>query len=79
MARPGDILGFSEMCNIEGKMLQHGMHFRSGRGHSVLLMSRRKGAPYPDRLSNDGRTLFYVGHDAYGHPQKREADQPLIT
>jgi hypothetical protein len=47
--------------------------------HSVILMSQRKGAPYPDRLSFDGKTLTYIGHDAYGDPNKARIDQPLAT
>lgn len=78
MPRPGDVLGFQEMCAIEGKMLQQGMHFRRGSGHSVLLMSRRKDAPYPDRMSPDGKRLYYVGHDAFGDKRKTEIDQPLV-
>lgn len=79
MPRPGDVLGFQEMCGIEGKMLQQGMHFRRTNGHSVLLMSRRRNAPYPDRMSPDGKRLYYVGHDAYGEKRKSEIDQPLIN
>lgn len=75
----GDVISHHDMCAAEGKMLQQGMNFRSGQAHSVILMSRRKGAPYPDRFSEDGLTLFYVGHDAYGHPEKTRIDQPLAT
>lgn len=78
MLRPGDILSHSEMCHAEGKMLQQGMNFRSAKTHSVILMSQRKGAPYPDRLSTNGKTLYYVGHDAYGAPNKNRIDQPLL-
>ncbi|ODU53692.1 MAG: hypothetical protein BGO01_13115 [Armatimonadetes bacterium 55-13] len=67
------------MCGIEGKMLQQGMYFRTVREHSILLMSQRPNAPYPDRLSNDGQTLYYIGHDAYGVPNKAREDQPLMT
>jgi hypothetical protein len=42
-------------------------------------MSQREGAPYPDRLSEDGKTLLYIGHDAYGVPNKAVIDQPLAT
>lgn len=78
MPKPGDVLGFQEMCATEGKMLQQGMHFRRGTGHSILLMSRRRDAPYPDRMSADGKRLYYVGHDAYGEKRKSEIDQPLV-
>ncbi|MBI1757060.1 MAG: HNH endonuclease [Fimbriimonas ginsengisoli] len=55
------------------------MNFGAGKGYSIVLMSQRKGAPYPDRLAADGTALLYVGHDAYGHPHKGTVDQPLAT
>lgn len=67
------------MCAVEGKMLQQGMNFRSNPSYSVVLMSQRPNAPYPDRISEDGLQLFYIGHDAYGHPSKGQIDQPLAT
>jgi hypothetical protein len=30
-------------------------------------------------MSEDGKTLYYIGHDAYGHPDKVRIDQPLAT
>lgn len=79
MLKAGDILSHAEMCSYEGKGLQQGMHFRSGKAHSVLLMSQRKGAPYPDRMSEDGKVIYYIGHDAYGVREKENIDQPLST
>ncbi|MEQ1934251.1 MAG: HNH endonuclease signature motif containing protein [Fimbriimonadaceae bacterium] len=79
MLRPGDILSHHEMCAIEGRGLQQGMSFRTQKLHSIILMSQRKGAPYPDRMSADGKVLTYIGHDAYGVPDKDRLDQPLAT
>ena len=79
MLRPGDILSHAEMCMAEVKSLQQGMNFRSEKPYSVILACQRKNAPYPDRMSEDGKTLFYVGHDAYGAPDKLMVDQPLST
>jgi len=77
MAQPGDILSFAEMCMLEGKMLQQGMHFRSGSDrHSVILMSRQHGAKYADGIAEDGKTIHYIGHDAVGDRAKT-LDQPL--
>lgn len=76
-----EILDWNEMCRRENRNLQHGMHFRSGGDYSVLLMSTRKNAPYPDQLSEDGSVLIYVGHDAVrknGIDAKLE-DQPEFT
>ncbi|MBX3061883.1 MAG: HNH endonuclease [Anaerolineae bacterium] len=39
------------------------MNYRLATGRSVILMSLRKGAPYADRVEDQGRTLIYEGHD----------------
>ena len=59
--------------------LQRGMNFRMRGIRSVLLMSRRRNAPYPDRIEDNGRTLIYEGHDApktTGGPDPKSVDQP---
>lgn len=60
---PGDIISHAEMCIEEGVSLQKGMNFRIKGGQTVILMSVRKGAPYSDRVENDGEILIYEGHD----------------
>ncbi len=78
----GDIVSHTEMCMKEGRMLQHGMNFRTAQRNSVILMSRRKGAPYHDRVLEEGRVLIYEGHDV---PRKlnvvdpKACDQPRST
>jgi hypothetical protein len=79
MLESGDILSHHEMCLMEGRSLQQGMSFRTNQTHSILLMSQRSGAPYPDRLSEDSTTLYYIGHDSYGASDKGRIDQPLVT
>lgn len=79
MHSPGDILSHAEMCTCENRMLQTGMHFRPNKSYSIILMSQRPGAPYPDRMSDDRQTLYYIGHDYYGHQDKARIDQPLAT
>ena len=73
-----EILTYWEMCARERVSLQRGMNFRPPPGISVVLMSRRTGAPYDDSLSADGTVLTYEGHDvrrdAVGDPKK--VDQP---
>ncbi|BDP41145.1 hypothetical protein DAETH_11140 [Deinococcus aetherius] len=80
---PGEILTHAEMCAREGVRLRRGMNFRVRVGHSVLLMSARPGAPYRDRLSEDGTVLRYEGHDAppslRGGQDPKTLDQPLHT
>lgn len=58
-----EILTYWEMCARERVSLQRGMNFRQPPPISVVLMSRRPGAPYDDSLSEDGKELLYEGHD----------------
>lgn len=77
-----EILSYIEVCLREGVNLQKGMYFDIGNGHSVLLMSLRRNAPYKDRFEGDDTTLIYEGHDA---PHRRDGadaktiDQPEYT
>lgn len=63
------------MCNQEQAQLQRGMNFELGGQYSVVLMSVKPNAPYSDRISKDGLTIFYEGHDTPGDKLK-EFDQP---
>ena len=79
---PGTILSYLEMCAEERSSLQRGMNFRMHPSYSVLLMSRRPGAPYADAVEDGGETLIYEGHDAARSPNgldPKRVDQPLIT
>ncbi|MBN2224136.1 MAG: HNH endonuclease [Deltaproteobacteria bacterium] len=49
------------------------MNFQLGHNHSVILMSIRQGAPYNDRLENDGSTIIYEGHDV---PRSSQNSRP---
>jgi len=66
------------MCAREKGSLQRGMYFREPPGISIVLMSRRPGAPYEDSLSEDGTELIYEGHDVKRDPgvDPKAADQP---
>lgn len=79
----GDVVSHAEMCAREhGRMLQQGMHFAVSSSHSVLLMSRRSGAPYQDEVLDEGRTLIYEGHDVKrgrGIRDPKRFDQPRTT
>ena len=63
MVNQGDVISYLDMCREEGVNLQRGMNFRLKGGFSVILMSLRTGAPYADRIEDDGRVLIYEGHD----------------
>ncbi len=69
----GDIVSYGEICMQEGVTLQRGMNFRLKGKSSVILMSVRKGAPYADRLEDDGRVLIYEGHDV---PRRKDGPDP---
>jgi hypothetical protein len=50
------IITYREMCNQEGvETIQRGMNFGLGSNYSVILMSVKKGSPYNDFISDDGR------------------------
>ena len=78
--RPADIISYLELCQAEGANLQRGMNYRFRGGTTVVLMSVRRGAPYADRVEEEGRTLIYEGHDApktKNGPDTKRIDQPL--
>ena len=80
MLNQGDVIPYIDMCKEEGVNLQRGMNFRLKGGFSVILMSIRPGAPYADRVEDDGNTLIYEGHDISqrkGGPDPKLIDQPL--
>lgn len=58
------------------------MNFHLHSGSSVVLMSLRKGAPYEDRVEDNGQTLIYEGHDIPKDKigsNPKQTDQPLTT
>lgn len=77
----GDIISHAEMCIEEGVSLQRGMNFRIKGGSTVILMSVRKGAPYSDRVEDNGETLIYEGHDLPSNLAKypKSVDQTDLT
>ena len=76
--RQGDVISYLEMCAAVGVNLQRGMNYRL-RGESVLLMSRRPGAPYDDQVDEESGILIYEGHDCsktIETPDPKKLDQP---
>jgi len=73
-----EILTYWEMCARERGSLQRGMYYRDPPAVSVVLMSRRPGAPYEDSLSADGTELLYEGHDVRRETgvDPKSVDQP---
>jgi len=77
-----EIISHHEMCGREGLSLQRGMNFNQPPSISIVLSSHRPGAPYEDRLEEDGTVLIYEGHDeprSAACPNPKLADQPLAT
>jgi len=61
--KPGDVISYFDMCAEEGSSLRRGMNYRLRHKTTVILMSVRAGAPYKDRVEENGRVLIYEGHD----------------
>ena len=79
---PGDIISYLEMCTVEKVNLQRGMNFHLRGNYSVILMSLRQGAPYADRIEEDGNILVYEGHDipkTKGISDPKKIDQQMRT
>ena len=80
MPSRGDVISYLDMCRAEGVNLQRGMNYHLRPNYSVILMSLRAGAPYADRIEDEGRTLIYEGHDTpagRGRLQPKQVDQPM--
>lgn len=76
-----EIISYIDMCKREGLSLQKGMNFGDGKRASIILMSRRPGAPYDDAIIDEGRTLIYQGHDipkTASTPNPKLANQELL-
>jgi HNH endonuclease len=79
---PAEIISYLDMCREEGVSLQRGMNFHLHGARSVILMSLRRGAPYADRVEEDGRVIIYEGHDiarTLDGPNPKTVDQPMHT
>ena len=79
MFQLGEVISYMQMCQEEGVNLQRGMNYRLKPGYSVILMSLRKGAPYADRVDENGKVLIYEGHDVSkykGGSESKSVDQP---
>ena len=64
--RTSDIISYLDMCQRVGISLQRGMNFHVRPRLSVIPMSVRPGAPYADRVLDEGRTLIYEGMIYHG-------------
>jgi hypothetical protein len=82
MLQPGDVISYLEMCREEKVALQRGMNFHLLGGFSVILMSLRSGAPYADRVEDEGNILIYEGHDvprSQTELSPKSVDQPMLN
>ena len=79
MIEPGSVIPYLEMCKEVGVNLQRGMNYKLKGRFTVILMSLRPGAPYADRIVDEGKTLVYEGHDIPKRqkgPNPKSIDQP---
>ncbi len=77
-----EILSYLEMCAREGMSLQRGMNFKPPPARGIILMSRRKNAPYNDEMSEDESAILYEGHDTPRTnltPYPKAIDQPRVN
>ena len=82
MLKAGEVISYLKMCNEEGINLQRGMNFRLRGRTSVILMSLRPGAPYADRIEDNGSVLIYEGHDIprrKNGPDPKKVDQQMFN
>ena len=73
------MISYTAMCSAIGFNLQRGMNFRLRGSDSIILMSVRPGAPYADRVEDEGKILIYEGHDCartVNGPDPKRTDQP---
>jgi len=72
------IISYNELASQEGVQVQKGMNFGIKKSYSIVLMSTAKGAPYNDKLLDDG-VIEYEGHDANKSKDydKKKVNQPL--
>lgn len=79
MIESESVISYLEMCREEGVNLQRGMNYKLKGRFTVILMSLRPGAPYADRIEDEGKTLVYEGHDIPKRqkgPNPKSMDQP---
>lgn len=76
-----EIITYFDMCQRERMSLQRGMNFFESPATSIVLMSRRRNAPYEDEMSDDGMELIYEGHDVpkVGKRDPKTVHQPWKT
>lgn len=70
------------MCALSGGPLQKGINVRFKGARTILLMSQRPNAPYPDKYDLEKNVLNYVGHDVRTTEQTpfpKKVDQPLLN
>jgi len=82
LLKAGEVISYLRMCNEEGINLQRGMNFRLRGRTSVILMSLRPGAPYADRIEDNGSVLIYEGHDIprrKNGPDPKKVDQQMFN
>jgi hypothetical protein len=73
---PGKIISYLDMGRHWSVSFQRGIHFQLRPDISVILMSRRKNAPYKNAIEPGGLSLRYAGHDI---PKNKDCPNPKIV
>ena len=59
-----EIIPYKKIEEVEDFRPQNGMNFKTNnKNYSIVLMSVAKGAPYEDKISEDGKEIIYEGHN----------------
>ena len=59
-----EIIPYRKIEEIEGFRPERGMNYKiKDKNYSIVLMSVAKGAPYKDKISEDGKEIIYEGHN----------------
>ena len=58
------IISYKQIEEVEDFRPQNGINYRTkNKNYSIVLMSVRENSPYDDKISDDGKTIDYVGHN----------------
>ena len=56
-----EIIPYRKIEEIEGFRPERGMNYKiKDKNYSIVLMSVAKGAPYKDKISEDGKEIIYI-------------------
>ena len=58
------IISYRQIEDVERFCPQNGMNFQTkSKNYSIVLISVWEDVPYHDKISENGKTIYYVGHN----------------